>query len=476
MGRLSSPPPTPASLRAVPVLNSQQLLQLYQAGQSEAATAIFDRYVTRLIALARTKIGQKLKRRVDAEDVVQSAYRSFFVHAKDGEYQLVNSGDLWRLLASITLNKLHRQIERQTAAKRHVGREEAADFSVAQFSAPEPSPAQAVAMIEEMQLVLNRLAPDEQLILTSTLQGQSIEEISRALGKSERTARRLLAEVKRKFEQRLLAEKPSSQATQRNVTRPHAPLRYSDYVLEQMLSSGGMGKVFRAHDKSTGKYVAIKALHKSRQSDHRAVAQFAQEAQILARLRHPNIVGIQGLGQFPSGGYFMVMDFVDGVDLQARLQQGALSLREVIRITKDVATAVQYAHEQGVVHCDLKPGNVLLDRNGHVYVMDFGFAYLIAGSSTSGYSLGGTAGYLAPEVMLQQSQPTPAADIYAIGMLMWTLATGKPPNAFNRGETMDEPLVNVHTICRRCLANDPNARYRSAKELVQALDRLSSSI
>jgi RNA polymerase sigma factor (sigma-70 family) len=460
----------------VPILNSQQLLQLYEAGESEAATAIFDRYVTRLIALARTKIGQKLKRRVDAEDVVQSAYRSFFVRAKDGEYELAKSGDLWRLLASITLNKLYGQIERHTAAKRNVDREEAADFSVAQVNTCEPSPAQAVAMVEELQLVLNGLSPDEGLILTSTLQGQSIEEISRALGKSERTARRLLAEVKRKLEQRLLAEKPVSQATQRNVIRPHAPLRYSDYVLEQMLSSGGMGKVFRAREKHSGKQVAIKALHKARQSDDRAVAQFAQEAQILARLRHPNIVGIQGLGQFPSGGYFMVMDFVDGEDLQAHLRHGALTPTEVIRIAKDVATAVQYAHEQGVVHCDLKPGNVLLDKNGHVYVTDFGFAYLITGSSMSGHGLGGTAGYLAPEILLQQSRPTSAADVYAMGMLMWTLATGKSPNEFDFGEMMDEPLASVHSICRRCLAKNPNERYRSAKELFQVLDRLGSSI
>ena len=115
---------------------SNELLNKYQAGQSEAAAAIFDRYVDRLIALARARIGPKLKRRVDPEDVVQSAYRSFFVHAKNQEYRLARSGDLWRLLASTTLNKLYGQIERQTAEKRSIDREVTGESSARQPGSP----------------------------------------------------------------------------------------------------------------------------------------------------------------------------------------------------------------------------------------------------------------------------------------------------------------------------------------------------
>ena len=106
---------------------SHELLDQFLAGNSEAAAAIFDRYVERLLALARTRIGVKLRRRVDPEDVVQSAYRSFFVHAQNSEYQLDRSGDLWRLLARTTMNKLYGQIEKQTAAKRSIDREVAED-------------------------------------------------------------------------------------------------------------------------------------------------------------------------------------------------------------------------------------------------------------------------------------------------------------------------------------------------------------
>src|SRR6187401_772610 len=110
-------------------MNSQELLQRVEAGDSEAATAIFDRYVERLLALARTRVGAKLRRRIDAEDVVQSAYRSFFVHAVNHEYTLGEVGDLWRLLARITLNKLYSQVEKHTAARRNVHSEDELETS-----------------------------------------------------------------------------------------------------------------------------------------------------------------------------------------------------------------------------------------------------------------------------------------------------------------------------------------------------------
>ena len=236
-------------------------MRLYQDGQSEAATAIFDRYVERLLALARRRIGQKLKRRFDPEDVVQSAYRSFFVHAKNEEYQLARSGDLWRLLASITLNKLYRQIEKQTAAKRSVKRETPADNSLA-AEVPDPSAAECVGVIEQMHLAIKGLSTDERLVLTAWLQGQPIGEISESIGKSGANACRLMARARQRVEQRLLGDPPAAVrigGSNESADLEQAPLQYSDYVLEQLLGSGGMGKIFRATEKSTGRTVAIKA-------------------------------------------------------------------------------------------------------------------------------------------------------------------------------------------------------------------------
>jgi serine/threonine-protein kinase len=117
---------------------------------------------------------------------------------------------------------------------------------------------------------------------------------------------------------------------------------------------------------------------------------------------------------------------------------------------------------------------VLLDKNGHVSVTDFGFAFLVAGSLPNRQSLGGTAGYIAPEVLLHGGQPTPAADIYALGILMWMLATGRSLNTLEAEQPLDEPLRTAYSICRRCIANDPKQRYGSAKELIDDRDRIDA--
>ncbi|MDF1743560.1 MAG: sigma-70 family RNA polymerase sigma factor [Gimesia sp.] len=439
---------------------------MYQNGQSEAAAAIFDRYVARLIALARSRIGPKLLRRVDAEDIVQSAYRSFFVHAKSDEYQLNKAGDLWRLLASITLHKLYGQFEKHTAAKRSIDYEEPTDMATATATAPEPSAEEVVAIVEELHLVIQDLLPEERLVLTASLQGQDNIEISRSVQKSERTVRRLLASAKQKIEQRLLASDTSDEVSRTSVVEHDAPLLYSDYVLEQLLGSGGMGKVFRARVKDTQKKVAIKALHKVRQSDARAVSQFAKEAQVLTRLRHANIVRVEGLGRFPGGGYFMVMDYVDGVDLQSRLEVRPFPIQDALGVIKNVASAIGHAHDNGIIHCDLKPGNVLQNKNGNVLVTDFGFAFLIAGGATTlGNSIGGTAGYIAPEIISCRSLPTPATDIYSLGVLLWTLVTGTLPEKPFTLFSVEDDLAPISRIVRRCLSDDPNKRYQTTTEL-----------
>ena len=447
-------------------LESQELLQLYVEGQDEAATALFDRYVSRLIALARSRIGPTLKRRIDAEDVIQSAYRSFFVHAKEDQYQLNKAGDLWRLLASITLHKLYGQIEKHTAAKRSIHNEEPTDLATVAATAPEPSAAEVVAIVEELNSVTQNLPLEERLVFAARLQGQDIAEISKAVEKSERTVRRLLARVKRKMELRLLQSDITDDVSRTSAIEHDAPLLYSDFVLEQLLGSGGMGKVFRARVKSTRRKVAIKALHKMRQSDTRAISQFVQEAQLLAKLHHTNIVRVEGLGRFPGGGYFMVMDFIDGVDLQSRLKVSPLTIQEALEIVQEVASAIGHAHDKGIIHCDLKPGNVLQDRNGNVLVTDFGFAFLIAGSAASrGNSIGGTAGFIAPEIISGQSQPTPATDIYSLGVLLWSLVTGTLPEIPFRLDPVEDELAAIAHVVERCISGDPMKRPQTTAEL-----------
>ena len=458
----------------MPEPSSQELLKQYQAGQTEAATEIFDRYVDRLIALAQSRLGTKLRRRVDADDVVQSAYRSFFVRAREGQYQLSRPGDLWRLLARTTLNKLYGQVERQTAGKRTVDREDRDQHQLAHLGSRNPTVAEVVAVGEQLSLILDELSSDEHAALLLTLQGQPNEEISKSIGKSERTVRRLLAQARRHLEQRLLADEiPGNRrsACEFNIPDQQAPLRFDDFVIEKLLGTGGMGKVYRATDKRSEKSVAIKSLHKALQGDERAVRRFIQESQILSQLKHPHIVGVDGLGRFPGGGFYIVMEFIDGTNLQSRLMDGPLPIAEAISFVKQTAAAVQYAHEQGIVHCDLKPGNILVDQQSRVVVTDFGFAFVVTGNTKSQWnSIGGTAGYLAPEILRGQSEPTPAADIFSLGVLLWNLISAELPQDGELANVNTPLLESIAPISRRCLAREPGDRFPRVAEFVSALE------
>ncbi|MFO0897546.1 MAG: ECF-type sigma factor [Pirellulales bacterium] len=187
-------------------MNSRELLAHYRAGENAAAAELFERYAVRLTALARGRIGRKLQRRIDPEDVVQSAYRSFFLHAQAGAYEVAEAGDLWRLLAAITLHKFHRQVERHTAAKRSLEREEDSARLEAGCAAEEPSAAEVVGLCEGLEHALASLAVDERLALDHLLAGRSIEELAATLGKTERSARRAVARLREQLERQLLSD------------------------------------------------------------------------------------------------------------------------------------------------------------------------------------------------------------------------------------------------------------------------------
>lgn len=190
-----------------PITDSILLFEKYREDDSLAADALFERYVDRLTALVRKRMSAKLAQRLDAEDVVQSAYRSFFTKAKQGRYELKRGGDLWRLLAAITLNKLGKQIERHLAGKRTIQNEQPIpDGSQAGGvlgPTTEPSAEDEVALQEEVALLMDGLESYQTEMLTMRLAGYRIEEIANEVGRSERTVRRLLDKVKDQMQARL---------------------------------------------------------------------------------------------------------------------------------------------------------------------------------------------------------------------------------------------------------------------------------
>ena len=179
---------------------SADLLMRWRDGDQDAAGEIFGRYAERLLALARSRLSIHLARYLDPEDVVQSAYRSFFVGARDGKYVLQRSGDLWRLLVGITVHKLQHQVERRSAKKRAVGREKDLRQDGEAFDAAalarEPTPDEAAALADTIAHLLEPLEPLQRRMVALRLDGYRLEEIATEVARSERTVRRVLEQFK----------------------------------------------------------------------------------------------------------------------------------------------------------------------------------------------------------------------------------------------------------------------------------------
>lgn len=189
--------------------DTRELLARYQSGDEQAAEELFSKYMRRLIGLANSRLSAKMARRIDPEDVVQSAYRSFFLHARDGRYVIANSGDLWRLLVVITLNKLRQKVEFHSAGKRGINLEQSVkrDGSMASFAPQalhrDPTPQEELGLLEEIAQLTEGMDEVQKQIVELRLQGFQIEEIADTVARSERTVRRVMDKVKARLQQRM---------------------------------------------------------------------------------------------------------------------------------------------------------------------------------------------------------------------------------------------------------------------------------
>jgi hypothetical protein len=268
---------------------------------------------------------------------------------------------------------------------------------------------------------------------------------------------------------------------------PRAPLSFSDYLLQEMIGAGRMGKVYRSWQRSLERAVAVKYLRKSFQRNPDAVERFIHEAKLVLQFQHQGIVRIDGLGRTPGGGYFIAMDLIDGSDMSARLGGASIVVRDAVTWMMQACDAIGHAHERGIIHCDLKPANLLLDGNGNVRVTDFGLARSICEEARPFDRVEGTAAFMAPEQVSGWWGPiSPQTDVYGIGAVFYALLTGVPPY---RGATLADILAQVvsgvnvippielrpdlsstvNDICLRCLAKSPGDRYENMQRLTEAL-------
>jgi WD40 repeat protein/serine/threonine protein kinase len=269
-----------------------------------------------------------------------------------------------------------------------------------------------------------------------------------------------------------------------------ARIRYfGDYEVLEEIARGGMGVVFKARQVRLNRIVAVKMILSGQLASPEDVERFHTEAEAAAKLDHPGIVPIYEVGQHEGQHYFS-MGFVDGQSLSTRVAQGPLPAREAAEILRTVANAVQYAHENGVVHRDLKPGNVLLDSHGQPRITDFGLAKLTESRSelTRTGQILGTPAYMPPEqAAAQASAVGHLSDIYSLGAILYCLLTGRPPfQAATPIETLlqvqkQEPVaprqlnptipLDLDTIVLKCLEKSPARRYSTAQDVVEELQR-----
>jgi serine/threonine-protein kinase len=262
-----------------------------------------------------------------------------------------------------------------------------------------------------------------------------------------------------------------------------------DYELLEEIGRGGQGVVFRARQKSLNRNVALKVIGLGQWATPAHLKRFRLEAEAAASLDHPYIVPIYEVGEQDGQCYFS-MKFIEGGQLDQVIQQRPISVRQAAELIAKVARTVHYAHEHGILHRDIKPGNILLDAKGETHLTDFGLARLVESESTVTRTLEvlGTPSYMAPEQAAgDNAKLTRATDVYGLGAVLYQLLTGHPP--FAGGTTYEtikllleteprqprlwNPKIDrdLSTICLKCLGKDPQRRYSSALALAEDLER-----
>ncbi len=247
-------------------------------------------------------------------------------------------------------------------------------------------------------------------------------------------------------------------------------------VLE-LIGYGGMGAVYKARQLSLDRLVAIKLLPPDTlgngNSDH--VGRFRNEARLMARMNHPHIVTVHDFGETSGGHLYFIMEFVDGTDVSKMIMsQGRLSPEYALAITAHVCDALHYAHTHGVIHRDIKPGNVLINMDGEVKVADFGIANAgiahLGGIAEGNVTLG-TPGYIAPEALMMGIEVDRRADLYSVGVMLYNMLTGDlPQGEYELASKLIGCDVRYDEIIARALQADRHLRYQGAREIRWDLD------
>ncbi len=276
----------------------------------------------------------------------------------------------------------------------------------------------------------------------------------------------------------------------RKIEHSPVPTTLGRYRLESPLGAGGFGQVWKAHDPDLNRYVAIKVPRPDRISSPKTVDRFTEEAKKVAQLRHPGIVPVYDVGQQDRWCY-IVSEWVDGQSLAERLEQGPIPWHEAVEIVAAVAGHLHYAHQQGYVHRDVKPANVLLDGEGTPFLTDFGIAVTHEQLAEEQDPVSGTLAYMSPEqVAADATRLDVRTDVYSLGVVLYELLAGHRPFVTDRASELRGMILNdmpsspctnqqaapasLEQVCLRALAKRPEDRFQTAEEFGDALREIKT--
>ncbi|MBL8133241.1 MAG: serine/threonine protein kinase [Anaerolineae bacterium] len=256
------------------------------------------------------------------------------------------------------------------------------------------------------------------------------------------------------------------------------------YKIVELLGQGAMATVYKAKHALLDRYGALKVMHQFLVNDPHFIESFEREAQIIAKLDHPNIVPVFDYADY-QGNRYLVMKFIEGISLQTALEDGPIELADIRRVTAAMASALDYAHGQGVLHRDIKPSNIMIDRRGTPYLGDFGLAQAIEDSETSGRIVG-TPAYISPEQATPGEAVDDRADLYSLGVVLYQLVVGRVPfrgtsvaEIIHKHRAEQPPLPSslnpeiprsVDAMLLKALAKKPDHRYDTGEEMVAAFE------